>query len=62
MALTIKMLKDENKQDFIPFTTTMSVVDSATNNKLQNILDTKLEANNIKAGDDRLHLRRYPLY
>ena len=50
MALTIKMLKDENKQDFIPFTNTNSVVNSE-NVKLQTILDSKLEKQNIKAGE-----------
>lgn len=51
MALTIKMLRDENKQHFIPYTTTATVTNSATNENLQDILDDKLEANNIKAGD-----------
>ena len=51
MALTIKMLRDENKQHFIPYTTTATVTNSATNESLQDILDDKLEASNIKAGD-----------
>ena len=50
MALTIKMLKDENKKDFIPFTNTYSVVDSK-GEKLQNILDTKVDSKNIKEGN-----------
>ena len=50
MALTIKMLRDENKQHFIPYTTTATVENSATGEKLQNILDDKLETENIKAG------------
>ena len=51
MALTIKMLRDENKQHFIPYTTTATVTNSATNENLQDILDNKLEVSNIKAGD-----------
>ena len=51
MALTIKMLRDENKEHFIPYTTTATVTNSATNESLQDILDDKLEVSNIKAGD-----------
>lgn len=50
MALIIKMLKDENKQDFIPFTNTYSVVDSA-GSKLQNILDEKLNDADVIEGN-----------
>lgn len=51
MALTIKMLRDEDKNHFIPYTTTATIENSATREKLQNILDRKLEATNIKAGE-----------
>lgn len=50
-SLPIKVLKDEQKQPFIPFTVAEGVyVDSQTT--LQDILDTKLEASDIKAGNN----------
>ena len=50
-TLPIKVLKDEQKQDFIPFTYIDGVyVDS--NTTLRDLLDDKLEASDIKAGNN----------
>ena len=48
-SLPIKILKDEQKEPFIPFTNIDAVYkDSQTT--LQDVLDTKLEASDIQAG------------
>lgn len=50
-TLPVKILKDEQKQPFIPFTNIDGVyIDSETT--LREILKTKLEAKDIKAGDN----------
>ena len=50
-TLPVKILKDEQKQPFIPFTNIDGVyIDSETT--LREILGTKLEAKDIKAGDN----------
>ena len=50
-SLSVKILKDEQKQPFIPFTNIDGVyIDSETT--LREILETKLEAKDIKAGDN----------
>lgn len=50
-TLPIKILKDEQKQPFIPFTNIDGVyIDSETT--LREVLEAKLEANDIKAGDN----------
>lgn len=50
-TLPVKILKDEQKQPFIPFTNIDGVyIDSETT--LREVLETKLEANDIKAGDN----------
>ena len=50
-TLPIKILKDEQKQPFIPFTNIDGVyIDSETT--LREVLEAKLEADDIKAGDN----------
>lgn len=50
-TLPIKILKDEQKQPFIPFTNVDGVyIDSETT--LREVLEAKLEADDIKAGDN----------
>ena len=50
-TLPVKILKDEQKQPFIPFTNIDGVyIDSETT--LREVLGTKLEAEDIKAGDN----------
>lgn len=50
-TLPVKILKDEQKQPFIPFTNIDGVyIDSETT--LREVLETKLEAGDIKAGDN----------
>lgn len=50
-TLPVKILKDEQKQPFIPFTNIDGVyIDSETT--LREVLETKLEAEDIKAGDN----------
>lgn len=50
-TLPVKILKDEQKQPFIPFTNIDGVyIDSETT--LREVLGTKLEAKDIKAGDN----------
>ena len=50
-TLPVKILKDEQKQPFIPFTNIDGVyIDSETT--LREVLGTKLEAGDIKAGDN----------
>lgn len=50
-TLPVKILKDEQKQPFIPFTNIDGVyIDSETT--LREVLEAKLEANDIKAGDN----------
>lgn len=49
--LPVKILKDEQKEPFVPYTHVDGVyVDTQTT--LRNVLDTKLEANDIKAGSN----------
>lgn len=50
-TLPVKILKDEQKQPFIPFTNIDGVyIDSETT--LREVLEAKLEAKDIKAGDN----------
>ena len=50
-TLPVKILKDEQKQPFVPFTNIDGVyIDSETT--LKEVLETKLEAEDIKAGDN----------